>query len=71
MELIEQYIQLLTIKRYCPTTIKTYTNALRQFLNAFPTRNPEAINLLEIEGVINSQVTHNNISASYQKQLGL
>jgi hypothetical protein len=44
------------------------SNALRQFLAAFPERNPETITIPEIEAFINQQVTHKNISASYQKQ---
>jgi site-specific recombinase XerD len=69
MELLQQYAQLLTIKRYSPRTVKTYSNALRQFLAAFPGRDPEAITIPEIEAFVNYQVVHKRISASYQKQL--
>lgn len=69
MELLQQYIQLLTIKRYSPRTVKTYTNALRQFLAAFPAVDIEVITTKEIEDFINFQVTHKKISSSYQKQL--
>jgi len=69
MSVIEDFKQLLTIKRYSPRTIETYTNALRQFLTFFHPKSPESIDVKEIEAFISEQVTRNGISASYQKQL--
>ncbi len=66
---IEDFTQLLTIKRYSFRTIKTYKNALIQFLRAFSHKNPEEITIKEIETFINQKVTQENISASYQKIL--
>ncbi len=45
MSVIEDFKQLLTIKRYSPRTIETYTNALRQFLTFFHTKSPESIDV--------------------------
>jgi hypothetical protein len=36
-----------------PRTVKTHSNALRQFLAAFPERSPETITIPEIEAFIN------------------
>ena len=69
MSVIEDFKQLLTIKRYSPRTIETYTNALRQFLTFFHPKSPESIDVKEIEAFISEQVKRNGISASYQKQL--
>ncbi len=49
MSVIEDFKQLLTIKRYSPRTIETYTNALRQFLTFFHPKSPETIDVKEIE----------------------
>jgi site-specific recombinase XerD len=45
MSVIEDFKQLLTIKRYSPRTIETYTNALRQFLTFFHPKSPETIDV--------------------------
>jgi site-specific recombinase XerD len=45
MSVIEDFKQLLTIKRYSPRTIETYTNALRQFLTFFHPKSPESIDV--------------------------
>lgn len=66
---IALFIQLLQIKRYSINSIDTYTNAFRQFLNYFSGVDIDVLKEKEIERFINEQVTKNNISVSYQKQL--
>ena len=66
---INLYIQLLEIKRFSPNSIKSYVNALRQFLNYYKEQDVDFFNEKEIERFINEQVTVFNISISYQKQL--
>jgi integrase/recombinase XerD len=66
---ISLYIQLLEIKRFSPNSIKTYVNALRQFLNYFVGQDVDYLTEKQIEGYINEQVTVYAISISYQKQL--
>ena len=66
---ITLFIQLLQIKRYSINSIDTYTNAFRQFLNYFSGVDIDILKEKEIERFINEQVTKNNISISYQKQL--
>ncbi|MCS7029538.1 MAG: tyrosine-type recombinase/integrase [Bacteroidia bacterium] len=67
--IIRDFTESLTIKRYTFKTVKTYKNALIQFLQAFPYKSPEEVTVKEIETFINQKVTQENISASYQKTL--
>ncbi len=60
---------LLNIKRYSYRTIKSYSNAIKIFLSAFPDIKPSDIKVYEIEQFINSMVTGKNISQAYQKVL--
>ncbi|MCX7929028.1 MAG: phage integrase N-terminal SAM-like domain-containing protein, partial [Patescibacteria group bacterium] len=53
--IIRDFTQLLTIKRYAFRTVNTYKNALLQFLQAFPYKNPEEITPKEIEAFINQK----------------
>jgi integrase/recombinase XerD len=66
---ISLYIQLLEVKRFSPNSIRTYVNALRQFLNYFVGQDVDYLTEKQIEVYINEQVTVNKISTSYQKQL--
>lgn len=66
---INLVIQLLEIKRYSKSSIKTYVNALRQFLSYFKNQDVDLLKVFQIEQYINEQVLVNNISISYQKQL--
>jgi integrase/recombinase XerD len=66
---ISLYIQLLEVKRFSPNSIRTYVNALRQFLNYFVGQDVDYLTDKQIEVYINEQVTVNKISTSYQKQL--
>lgn len=63
------FVQLLQIKRYAYATIKTYKNALTNFLSHFEPQHPNTITPKQIELYINQRVTQDNISQSYQKQL--
>lgn len=69
MSISDDFVQLLTIKRFSPQSVKTYANAINQFINAFPERDLTGISQHEIEQFINDQVTVKKISTSYQKQL--
>jgi site-specific recombinase XerD len=69
MEYINDFRNLLSIKRYSYRTIKAYANAIQVFLSAFPGREPTEIKISEIEKFINSKVIDKNISQSYQKVL--
>jgi site-specific recombinase XerD len=66
---ISLFIQLLEVKRFSSNSIKTYVNALRQFLNYYKEQDVDFFKEKEIERYINEQVTVFNISISYQKQL--
>ncbi len=69
MSITNDFVQLLTLKRFSPQSVKTYANAINQFINAFPERDLREISQQEIEQFINDQVTVKKISTSYQKQL--
>jgi integrase/recombinase XerD len=69
MNYLYDFKNLLSIKRYIYRTIKSYSNALKVFFNAFPNRNPETINITDVEQFINKMVLDNCISQSYQKTL--
>lgn len=66
---IEQFAAMLKTKRYSYKTIKTYTNALKQFFIFFKLENPESVTPKMIENYICQKVNENSLSASYQKQL--
>lgn len=66
---IELFKQLLQVKRYSINSIETYSNAFRQFLNHFKGQDVDVLTQRQIEQFINTQVTENKISISYQKQL--
>lgn len=66
---IALFKQLLEVKRYSINSIETYCNAFRQFLNHFKGQDVDGLTNSQIEQFINTQVTENKISISYQKQL--
>lgn len=66
---IALFKQLLEVKRYSFNSIETYCNAFRQFLNHFKGQDVDGLTPRQIEQFINTQVTENKISISYQKQL--
>jgi len=53
MNYLDEFKKHLTIKRYSYRTIKSYSNALKTFFLYFEHKNPENINLSEIEQFIN------------------
>ena len=69
MNYLDDFKKLLSIKRYSHSTIKSYSNALKNFLDAFPGSEPSQINVTQIENFINSMVVDKNISQAYQKVL--
>jgi len=69
MSIIQEYEELLSIKRYSLQTVKTYKSAVRKFLNSFPGMDPLSISIKEIEYFISLLVTSSSISQTYQKQL--
>lgn len=69
IKIIEDYTQLLALKRFSYASIKTYKSALIKFLTAFPERSPQTISIKDIEQFIQSYTLQNNSSQSSQKQL--
>ena len=66
---ITQFSQWLLSKRYSPSTVKTYSEALRSFLLFF---NEKPVKEITNEDVIlynNDYLLKNNLSASYQNQI--
>ena len=66
---ITKFCQWLLSRRYSPSTIKTYTEALRSFLLFF---NEKPVSEITNEDVIlynNDYILKNNLSASYQNQI--
>ena len=59
---ISLFIQLIEIKRYSPSSINTFVNALREFLNYFKNQDVDVLKPSQIEAFINEQVTLYNIS---------
>jgi site-specific recombinase XerD len=69
-KLVDDFVQLMKIKRYSYKTIKTYKNALICFINFFQYKDIISLPVKEIESfIINYKVTQENISISYQKTL--
>lgn len=68
-KLVDDFVQLMKIKRYSYKTIKTYKNALICFINFFNNKDITTLSAKEIESFINYKVTQENISISYQKTL--
>lgn len=69
MKLLDDFVELLQIKRYSYSTINSYRNALIKFFDHFDRTDIENLEKKDIEKFINYQVTHSGISQSYQKQL--
>jgi site-specific recombinase XerD len=67
--ILEDFTKLMKIKRYAPSSIRSYKNAISLFLDAFPDKNPENISIREIEEFLYRKIKQDNISASYQKTL--
>ncbi|WP_291103241.1 MULTISPECIES: tyrosine-type recombinase/integrase [unclassified Flavobacterium] len=66
---IEKFIQWLSSKRYSPSTIKTYSEALKSFLVFY--REKPVVEITNEDVIIynNEFILKNNLSASYQNQI--
>lgn len=69
MKLLDDFINLLKIKRYSYNTINAYKNILLKFFSFYKNSDPEELSKSDIEYFINYQVTIVGISQSYQKQM--
>jgi hypothetical protein len=59
----------LVQKRYSPNTIKTYTSALKVFLNHFSNRLPESLNDKDVEEFMLCRIVNAGLSHAYQNQM--
>ncbi|RDI50476.1 site-specific tyrosine recombinase/integron integrase [Flavobacterium glaciei] len=66
---IEKFIQWLSSKRYSPSTIKTYSEALKSFLIFYREKPIAEINNEDVIIYNNEYILKNNLSASYQNQI--
>jgi len=69
MKLLNEFIQLLKIKRYSYNTIVAYKSAIKKFIHFHKGVDPENLTKRDIEVYINIQVVKEGISQSYQKQM--
>jgi integrase/recombinase XerD len=66
---IEKFIQWLSSKRYSPSTIKTYSEALKSFLIFYREKQIAEITNEDVIIYNNNYILKNNLSASYQNQI--
>jgi integrase/recombinase XerD len=66
---IEKFKQWLLSKRYSPSTIKTYSEALKSFLIFFREKSIAEITNEDVIIYNNEYILKNNLSASYQNQI--
>lgn len=66
---IELFKQWLNSKRYSPSTIKTYTDALTTFLKYYSNKPIEHITNQDIITFNNEYILKNSLSSSYQNQV--
>ncbi|MFV7236732.1 tyrosine-type recombinase/integrase [Flavobacterium sp. ZB4R12] len=66
---IEKFIQWLSSKRYSPSTIKTYSEALKSFLIFYREKQITEITNEDVIIYNNEFILKNNLSASYQNQI--
>ncbi|WP_338647907.1 site-specific tyrosine recombinase/integron integrase [Flavobacterium sp. KS-LB2] len=69
MEHITKFIQWLSSKRYSPSTIKTYSEALKSFLIFYREKQIAEITNEDVIIYNNEFILKNNLSASYQNQI--
>ena len=69
MVAIEKFSTYLYTKRYSPSTIKTYTEALKSFLKYFNTKPLATINNVDVNDYHEQYILKNKLSASYQNQI--
>jgi len=68
-EQIVKFTQWLISKRYSPSTIKTYTEALKSFLVFYREKSISEITNEDVIIYNNDYIIKNNLSASYQNQI--
>lgn len=66
---IEKFTQWLSSKRYSPSTIRTYTEALKSFLVFYRDKPIQEISNDDVIIYTNDYILKNNLSASYQNQI--
>ena len=66
---IEKFTQWLSSKRYSPSTIKTYSEALKSFLVFYREKAIQEISNDDVIIYTNDYILKNNLSASYQNQI--
>jgi len=66
-KLVEDFVQLLTIKRYSYRTVKLYKSTLEKYFTTIAPLNPELATIKDVENYINNQVTVKKVSQSLQK----
>ncbi|WPP47969.1 site-specific tyrosine recombinase/integron integrase [Catalinimonas niigatensis] len=64
----EEYISHLKMKRYSPSTLRTYTDLFEEFINYYPLLDPKEITEKEIISFIRYLVDERQVSTSYQNQ---
>jgi len=64
----DSYMEKLSVLRYCPTTVRIYSECFREFINYFPGRKIEEITKEEIMTYQRYLVEERCISTSYQNQ---
>ena len=69
IEQIEKFKQWLLSKRYSPSTIKTYSEALKSFLIYYREKPVAEITNEDVIIYNNDYILKNNLSASYQNQI--
>lgn len=69
VEQIQKFIQWLSSKRYSPSTIKTYSEALKSFLVFYREKAVAAITNEDVVTYNNDYILKNNLSESYQNQI--
>lgn len=66
---IEAFQKWLKFKRYSPSTIKTYSDALFVFLNFFKQKNITSLNNNDVVFFVNEYILKQKLSFSYQNQI--
>jgi integrase/recombinase XerD len=65
----DEYLEMLTLKRYSQNTVETYKSAFEGFINYYKTKEPADIDHQEIIDYLVHLVEKRKVSASYQNQV--
>ncbi|SFV34315.1 tyrosine-type recombinase/integrase [Thermoflavifilum thermophilum] len=68
-KILQDFTKLMVTTGYAPSSIRSYKNAISQFLDALPDIDPEQISIHDIKYFLHTKINQNNISPSYQKVL--